>query len=131
MRRLIVGSLTLSIAVFTAAAGLAQPGAVHKTTLQTLPFPQPVYATTMVKTVVDPGGLVAPHTHPGVELAFIAAGQAEVKIAGRPDQSLTAGDSFSVPAQTVHSVKNSGSVPLTLVSTYVVDQSKPIAAPAH
>ena len=108
----------------------AQPQAVHKTTLQTQDFPPPNLHTVTVRTVVGSGGLVARHTHPGVEMAYIADGHALVKIGGRPDQTLTAGGSFSVPPGTPHSVRNTGAGPLTIISTYVVDKAKPIASPA-
>jgi quercetin dioxygenase-like cupin family protein len=126
--RAALATLLAAVSLTTASA---QPNAVHKTTLQQQPFPPaPAYHSITVKTVVDPGGLVAPHTHPGVEMAYVVGGQAEVKIAGQADRSLAAGDSFSVPAGTVHSVRNQGPGPLTLVSTYLVDASKPIASPA-
>ena len=109
---------------------VAQPDAIHKNTLQEQPFPAPIYHTVTVKTVVDHGGLVDSHTHPGIEMAYIADGHAEVTIKGNAPLSLGAGDSFSVPAGIVHSVRNDGPGALTIVSTYVVEKDKPIASPA-
>lgn len=125
---------TLGIVLILLAPGpaaLAQPSAVHKTTLQARPFPPPIYGTVMIKTVVDKGGMVAPHTHPGVEMAYVVDGQALVKVKGKRDNSVYPGGSFSVPPDTVHSVQNVGPGPLTIVSTYVVDRSKPISTPAR
>jgi quercetin dioxygenase-like cupin family protein len=119
----------LALLVLAAPAG-AQPSAIHKDTLQEQQFPAPTYHTVTVKTVVDHDGLVAPHTHPGVEMAYIAEGHAAVTITGRAPLSLGAGDSFSVPPETVHSVRNDGLGALTIVSTYVVEKDKPIASPA-
>ena len=108
----------------------AQPSAIHKETLQEQPFPAPIYHTVTIKTVVDHDGLVDLHTHPGVEMAYIAEGHATITLKGQAPLSLGAGQSFSVPADTVHSVRNDGPGALTIVSTYVVDKDKPIASPA-
>lgn len=107
----------------------APASTVHKTTLQTQAFPGTVYDTVTVRALVDHGGIVARHTHPGIEMAYIVSGEALVKIMGRPDQTYKAGDTFAVPPQTPHSVRNVGPGALTIISTYVVDKSKPIATP--
>lgn len=123
-------SLLALIALSLASAAGAQTTAVHKTTLQDIPFPLPQYHTTTIRTVVDRGGVVAPHTHPGVEMGYVLDGQALLKISGQPPRSLAAGDSFSVPQRTVHSVENTGSGALTMLSTYVVEKGQPVASPA-
>jgi quercetin dioxygenase-like cupin family protein len=114
----------------TAAAAQAQPLAVHKTTLQEQAFPAPTWRTVTVRTVIDPRGEVAPHTHPGAEMAYVLAGKGALVIKGAPPRALTPGDSFSIPEGEVHSVRNSGAGALTLLSTYVVEKDKPIASPA-
>jgi len=121
--------LSLAALGLASAAG-AQPEAVHKTTLQDRPFPPPIYHSVTVRTVVDPGGEVAPHTHPGVEMGYVLQGRAVLKVKGQPPLSLVAGDSFSVPPRTVHSVQNLGPGALTMLSTYVVERGQPIASPA-
>ena len=113
-----------------ASPALSQPSTVHKTTLQDQPFPPPIYHSVTVRTVVDAGGEVLPHTHPGVEMGYVLDGQAMLHVAGQPPRSLTAGDSFSIPPRTVHSVQNTGLRVLTMLSTYVVDKRLPIASPA-
>ena len=124
-------ALAAALAAITLApAASAQPGAVHKTTLQDQPFPPPKYHTVTVRTVVDAGGLVAPHTHPGLEMGYVLKGQAELKVAGQTARTLYDGDSFAIPARTIHSVKNTGPGALTMVSTYVVERGQPIASPA-
>jgi quercetin dioxygenase-like cupin family protein len=117
-------------ALTLAPATAAQPSAVHKTTLQDQRFPGPRYHTVTVRTVVDPGGEVASHTHPGLEMAYILDGRAVLKMTGQPPRSLAAGASFAIPARTVHSVENAGPGALTMISTYVVEQGQPIASPA-
>ena len=123
--------LTAVIALALASAAGAQPNMVHKTTLQDGPFPPPHYHTVTVRTVVDRGGVVAPHTHPGIEMAYVLDGRAVLKVRGQPPRSVSAGDSFSVPPRIVHSVENTGPGALTMVSTYVVEIGQPIASPAR
>lgn len=113
-----------------ASAVVAQPNTVHKTTLQDQPFPPPVYHSVTVRTVVDAGGEVLPHTHPGVEMGYVLEGRAVLRVAGRPSRPLSAGDGFSIPPRTVHSVQNTGPGALTMLSTYVVEKGQPISSPA-
>jgi quercetin dioxygenase-like cupin family protein len=122
--------LTALAAVCFASVAGAQPSPVHKTTLQDQPFPPPVYHTATVRTVVDRGGRVAPHTHPGLEMGYVLEGRAVLNVSGQPPRDLAAGDSFSIPPRTVHSVRNVGPGPLTMLSTYVVEQGQPISSPA-
>jgi quercetin dioxygenase-like cupin family protein len=122
--------LGLAALIFIASAAGAQTSAVHKTTLQDVPFPPPQYHTTTIRTVVDRGGVVEPHTHPGVEMGYVLDGQAVLKIRGQPPRALAAGDSFAVPARTIHSVENTGLGALTMLSTYVVEKGQPVASPA-
>ncbi len=124
------GFVALALTAVLGSAAIAQPSAVHKSTLQTMAFPNPTYNTVTVRALVDHGGIVARHTHPGVEMAYIVSGEALVKIEGRPDQTVPPGGSFAVPPQTPHSVQNVGPGALTILSTYVVDRSKPILTPS-
>jgi quercetin dioxygenase-like cupin family protein len=126
--RTAAGLVAIGLGVSAPLAALAQP--VQRTTLQEQPFPGPVDHTVLMRTEIGSGGEVAPHTHPGVEMAYVASGAALLEIAGQPARRLGPGDSFSVPMGTVHSVRNAGPGALTLISTYVVDRTKPLATPA-
>jgi quercetin dioxygenase-like cupin family protein len=117
-------------ALSIASTAIAQPTTVHKTTLQDQPFPPPVYHSVTVRTLVDAGGEVSPHTHPGVEMGYVIEGRATLRVVGQPPRSLCAGDSFAIPAGTVHRVRNAGPGPLAMLSTYVVEKDQPIASPA-
>jgi quercetin dioxygenase-like cupin family protein len=110
--------------------GQVQPSAIHRTTLQDEAFPPAPLHTVMIKTVIDVGGEVTPHSHPGLEMAYIVEGEATVTIYSMGPLALSAGGSFAVPPDFVHSVSNSGQGPLTVVSTYVVNQTLPISTPA-
>ena len=51
-------------------------------------------------------------------------------VAGQPDRVVKAGESFVIPAGTVHNAKNSSNAPAKLVGVYVVEKGKPLASPA-
>jgi quercetin dioxygenase-like cupin family protein len=123
-------ALTMLLTSGAGSAALAQESKVKHLPLQEQAFPGPTYHTATIEAVVAPGGEVMPHTHPGIEMAYILAGQAELKIAGQANRTLKAGDSFAVPPYTVHSLKNIGTANLSAVSTYVVETGKPVASPA-
>ena len=83
----------------------AQTAAVQRTTLQTEEFPAALHTIT-VRIEFPKGAVVAPHTHPGVEMGYVVSGQAQVTIAGAAPMNLKEGDSFKVSPDTVHSVAN-------------------------
>jgi quercetin dioxygenase-like cupin family protein len=116
--------------VFVAASALSADDPVKRATLQVQPFPGPVLHTIMTRAEIAPGGEVPFHTHPGIEMGYVASGEAVLARRGQADLTLKAGDSFSIPQGLVHSLKNAGQAPLVVISTYVVDQNKPLVIPA-
>lgn len=127
MRRVAFLPLVL---VFAAAAAMSADNPVKRATLQVQPFPGPVLHTIMTRAKIAAGGEVPSHTHPGIEMGYVAAGEAVLSRKGQADLRLKAGDSFSIPQGLVHSLKNAGRGPLVVISTYVVDQNKPLVIPA-
>jgi quercetin dioxygenase-like cupin family protein len=77
----------------------------------------------------QPGAAAPKHTHPGEEIGFILEGEVTVEIEGQPAKTLKAGDTFFIPAGTVHSAKNTGKAQALVLSTYVVEKGKPLATP--
>jgi quercetin dioxygenase-like cupin family protein len=75
----------------------------------------------------NPGVGIPKHSHPGEEVAYILEGTIVLEIEGKPPATLKAGDVFFVPAGTIHAVKNTGSTPAKILSTYVVEKGKPLA----
>ena len=118
-----------AVLVAVASGAAATPPVVRKTTLEDQPFPAP-YHTTTVRTVIAAGGDVPPHTHPGLEMAYVLYGTASVTVAGQAPVTLRAGYSMAIPEGRVHSVHNAGRGALAIVSTYVVRAGEPIATPA-
>ena len=123
-------STVLAIAALLISTGaFAQATAVHRAPLEDQAYPAPGYHSLTVKTTVDQGGTVLPHTHPGIEKSYLLEGQGTLKIAGQPDRAIKAGDSFAIPAKAVHSLVNTGRSAITIITTYVLEKDKPLATP--
>jgi quercetin dioxygenase-like cupin family protein len=76
---------------------------------------------------LDVGATAPKHTHPGEEFAYVLEGRVELQVEGKPPVTLTAGDVFFIPPETVHFVRNVGTTPAKLISTYVLEKGKPLA----
>jgi quercetin dioxygenase-like cupin family protein len=125
-----VGVLGTMLGSGPLSEAVGQEDPIQRTTLQTQPFPgRPLHTVTM-RVEVAPGAEVAPHTHPGIEMAYVAAGHASVRIARGPATPVAIGDSFSVMPHTVHSVRSDGDRPLVIISTYVVEMDLPLSTPS-
>ncbi|HMK70050.1 MAG TPA: cupin domain-containing protein [Xanthobacteraceae bacterium] len=113
-----------------AQAQSAPAGAGFKRTiLQKSEFPGDKYATLLVAVEVEPGAIIARHTHPGIETAVVIEGEFELAVKGQAAQALKAGDSYQVVAEVPHSARN-GDKPTRIAVTYVVEKDKPLASPA-
>jgi quercetin dioxygenase-like cupin family protein len=97
--------------------------------LQQTDGPAAGYVTLLMAVDVDPNVMIARHTHPGIESAYIVAGGGELAVKGNPNRQVKSGDSIQVPPETPHSLKN-GAAPTKIVVTYVVEKGKPLASPA-
>ena len=115
-------------ALLVSTGAFAQADAVHRVPQQEQAYPAGYHSLT-VKTTVDHGGTVLPHTHPGIEMSYLLEGAGTLKIAGQPDRMIKAGDSFAIPAVAVHSLANTGPGVLTIITTYVLEKDKPLATP--
>jgi quercetin dioxygenase-like cupin family protein len=120
----------LLLASFTVAA-LAQeaPSGIKRTPLQSVDFPDG-YKTVMGLAEVAPGAQSGAHSHPGLETGYILEGEVSMSVEGQPDKTLTAGDSYAIPAGVVHNVRTLGDKPTKVIATYVVERDKPLAIPA-
>lgn len=76
------------------------------------------------------GAAVARHTHPGDEISYVLEGEVVLEVDGKPPQTLKAGQTFFVPAGTIHAAKNASKAAAAVISTYVVEKGKPLATPA-
>src|SRR2546423_10164411 len=128
---------TLTMAVASGAAAIigvwasgslkAQQSGFKRVEVQRHDLGTPGREVVQVGAEFEPGGSVAKHTHPGEEFGYLLEGNLELEITGKPTATLKAGDSFFVPAETVHSARNVGKGPTKVLATYVIEKGKPVA----
>ena len=111
------------------AAGAA-PAGFKRTELIRHDISMPNHEAITARADFQPGGAVPRHTHPGEEVAYILEGEIELQVEGKPAQKFKAGDTFFLPAGTVHAAKNVGKGTAAVLSTYLVEKGKPLATPA-
>ncbi len=79
--------------------------------MQTVDFPAG-FQTVSAIAEIPAGGCAGRHTHPGAETTYVLEGDIAVKIEGKPDQHLKAGQSFQIPvgadARRLHHRRNEG-----------------------
>ena len=113
-----------------AAAGAPAPVGFKRVELQRHDISTAGHETVQARGEFEPGGAVPKHTHPGEEVGFILQGELTVEVAGKPAQTLKAGDVFFIPAGTVHAGKNTSKAGTVVISTYIVEKGKPLSTPA-
>ena len=79
---------------------------------------------------IDPEAPAIRHTHPGEEVIYILEGSLEYQIDGQAARTCRAGEALTVPAGTIHAVKNVGTGNAAELATYIVEKGKPLLAPA-
>jgi len=76
-----------------------------------------------------PGASTGRHIHHGFEQGVVIEGDGELSVDGDAPRKLKAGDSYRVEARRPHEARNTGSGPMKLVATWVVEKGKPLAEP--
>ena len=126
----------LAVAVLIVASGLAlhaaraqQPG-ITRTDLQRHDLGVPGREVVQVRVDFAPGVVAPEHNHPGEEIVYVIEGLLEYQLEGKPPVTLKAGEVLFIPAGTIHSAKNVGSVNGAELATYIVEKGKPLVTPA-
>jgi quercetin dioxygenase-like cupin family protein len=125
IRKIVLG---LAIVAF-ACTGVAIAQGIKRTPLQKVDFPEG-YTTVTAIAEIPAGGAAGRHTHPGIETGYVLEGEGDLIIEGKPALHLKPGDSWVIPAGTIHDAKVSGDKPLKIMAIYIVDKTKPLATPA-
>lgn len=100
-----------------------------KTFLQEADFPGNSMKTILVTVKLDPLFAGHWHTHPGIEMLYIAEGAIDLTIKGQPQLHLKKGDSAINPAGVPHQ-GTAGPEGALVIATYVVDKTKPLVVNA-
>lgn len=122
-------ALPLLIAILLAAGPLHASG-IRRTVIQKADVSVPGREAVVARVELDAGATAGRHTHPGDEISYVLEGEGELRVDGEDPRRVKAGESFVIPAGTVHDALNVGSGTLKLVGVYVVDKGKPLATPA-
>jgi quercetin dioxygenase-like cupin family protein len=117
------------VAPIVALSAMAQQPAIKRTVLQTVDFP-PGFNVVSVIAEIMPGNCVGRHNHPGVESTYVMEGTILIKVEGKPDQTLKAGESFQIPPGMPHDACAASGQVLKALATYIVEKGKPQASPA-
>jgi quercetin dioxygenase-like cupin family protein len=104
----------------------AQTPGVTRTDLQRHDLSVPGHEAVQVRVDLAPGVAFGKHTHPGEEIIYVLEGSLEYQIEDKPPVTLKAGDVLFIPAGTVHSARNAGSVAGSELATYIVEKGKPL-----
>ncbi|MFS2002952.1 cupin domain-containing protein [Duganella sp. CT11-25] len=118
------------VLILAAGTALAQTGTIRRTVIQKADVSVPGREAVVAKVELDAGVAAGRHSHPGDEISYILEGEGELRIEGEDPRRVKAGESFVIPAGTVHDAVNVGSGTLKLVGVYVVEKGKPLATPA-
>jgi len=121
-------ALCASAAVLLAAAA-GNASAQQRTVLQTIDYPEH-HQILSVLAELAPGQCTPHHAHPGAESAYILQGQVVVKIDGKPDTPLEAGQPIRFLPGEFHVVCNVGKERFRALAHYIVEKDKPLVIPA-
>jgi len=112
------------------ATAPAKPS-IKRTPLQKMEVPSSSYQSTMGIGELPPTVCSGRHYHPGVEMTYVLEGDVILSVDGQPDKTFKAGDSFQIPLQVVHEVKNpNGDKSTKLLSTWIWEKDKPMSTAA-
>jgi quercetin dioxygenase-like cupin family protein len=110
-----------------AIAPSGTPAAFKRTELQRLPAAFPGWEIVQSLAEIPEGIASGRHSHPGPEVGYIVRGDVSMEFDDRPPLMLHSGDPFLIPPGVIHNARNVGTVTTMMLSTYVVDDTKPLA----
>ncbi|MDT9012647.1 MAG: hypothetical protein RL671_2189 [Pseudomonadota bacterium] len=117
--------MRLFLATMLAAGTASAPSASVPQTHAQIDVPRARAQQVIVQSREFPaGGESGWHIHPGTEIAYITAGQLELRVKGKTTY-LNPGDSFTVPRGVAHNGANHASEAAHVVITLVVDKGVP------
>ena len=122
-------ALGLAAAMGLGSAVLRAQDGIKRTDIQTHDLSTPGREVVQQMVELQPGVVVAKHTHPGEEISVVLEGELVLQMAGKPDVTVKAGQPFFIPSGIVHGVKASRAT--RLLATYVVEKGKPLRTAAQ
>lgn len=112
------------------SVALAQGQGIKRTLMQRVDVVGPEQKECVLGSAeLAPGASAGKHIHHGFEVGYVVEGEGELTVDGQAPQRLRAGDSYRVDARKPHDARNTGTAPLKLVASWVVEKGKPLAEP--
>jgi quercetin dioxygenase-like cupin family protein len=127
-RRLFAGCALCAATGLVASDANAQAPAVTRTILQQADVPGTNMVTLNVMLEMTPAATSPRHTHPGVAMGYVLAGDLEFTFADRK-VTIRPGESLTVPPDTPH-VEIAGQNGARVLVTFTIEKGKPLAIPA-
>jgi quercetin dioxygenase-like cupin family protein len=90
----------------------------------------PGHEGVLAQVEIPVGGAEPRHTHPGEAFGYVQEGTLTLNIEGKPVATVKPGESFFIPANTVHWGVNQGTAPVKVLATFVVPKGQPMTSPA-
>jgi quercetin dioxygenase-like cupin family protein len=119
----------LGIAFLSQGLFAAEGYVPTRTILQQTDVPGSNYTVVMAVTDIAANMTAARHTHPGSEVAYVLAGEADFTIEGQGVKRVKAGESFRLDPGVKHSVKN-GPAATKILAIYTIPKGAALATPA-
>jgi len=110
----------------------APPPRVRTVATISLPAPYDKQTATLVELYLPPGvPSSAPHQHPGFVLGYVIEGEFRFQVAGEPERTLRAGDTFYEAPGARHLVSASASAdrPARVLAIVIAESGRAIAEP--
>jgi len=128
VKKMQIGAMAalVAAAVLAPLGAQAQQNGVTRTDLQRHDISAPGREAIQVRVDLAPGVAFGKHTHHGEEVIYVLEGTLEYQIEDKPPVTLKAGEVLFIPAGTVHSARNPGSVTGSELATYIVEKGKPL-----
>jgi quercetin dioxygenase-like cupin family protein len=119
----------MAVCLIAIASSSAQQIGLKRSVLLQRDLPIPGYEVILVKATIAVGGREGKHTHAGTLVGYVLEGELTLEVAGQPTKVLKAGESALVEPGRVHEGINKGSVPVTVLVTFIAEKGKPLTTP--
>ena len=130
LRKLAFASAALAVTLSGSMPFAAENNYVPtRTILQQTDVPGSNYTVVMAVTDINANMTAARHTHPGPEISYMLAGEAEFTIEGRGIMRVKAGESFRLESGVKHSVKV-GPAAAKILAIYTIPKGAALSTPA-
>ena len=129
LKRLAFASTVAAVAFAGSGLFAAEGYVPTRTILQQTDVPNSNYTVVMAVTEIAANMTAGRHTHPGAEVAYMLAGEAEFTIEGQGVKRVKAGESFRLEPGVRHSVKNGPAV-TRILAIYTIPKGAVLATPA-